>query len=103
MPIVSVDIPEQLARFVGAGVRSGRFSRTSEAVVESLRDLEEREREDQAKLDWLTQAAQDSIDQIEAGHFDTLTSREEIDAYTAQIWAETAREIEEEDRGKAVA
>ncbi len=86
MPILSVEIPDRLETFVETGVRSGRFSSAGDAVVEGLRDLEEREREYQAKVDWLNEAVLAGVKAIESGRFIRLRTDEEIDACIDRLW-----------------
>ncbi len=86
MRTLSVEIPEQLETFVNAGVLSGRFSSASEAVTESLRDLAEREREDQSKIEWMNAAVRKAIIGIEAGRFVRLHTPEEIDSFVDHVW-----------------
>jgi antitoxin ParD1/3/4 len=53
MPTRNVSLTEHFDRFVESGVTSGRFSGASEAVGEGLRLLEQREQEDEGKIEWL--------------------------------------------------
>jgi antitoxin ParD1/3/4 len=65
LPTRSVDLTEELDRFVEAGIASGRFGSASEAVREGLRLLEQREEEDRAKLEWLGKAAKEGFNAID--------------------------------------
>ena len=67
MPTRNVNLTEHLDRFIEAGISSGRFSNASEVVREGLRLLEQREQEDQAKLEWLRAAAKEGFDQLDRG------------------------------------
>jgi len=51
MPTRNVNLTEHFDRFIEAGVESGRFSNASEVVREGLRLLEQREKEDRAKIE----------------------------------------------------
>ena len=48
-----MNLTEYLDQFVEESVRSGRFSNASEVVREGLRLLEQRQLENNAKLEWL--------------------------------------------------
>ena len=67
MPMRNVDLNAHFHQFIESGVSSGRFSDASEVVHEGLRLLEQREAEDQARLEWLRSAARDSFAAIERG------------------------------------
>ena len=62
--------------FIEAGITSGRFSNASEVVPEGLRLLEQREGEEQAKIEWL-RAAKEGFDDIERGNYATPRSGKE--------------------------
>jgi antitoxin ParD1/3/4 len=52
----NVNLTDHLAEFVDENVASGRFQNASEVVREGLRLLEDRQREDELKLEALRQA-----------------------------------------------
>ena len=62
MPTRNVNLTEHLDRFIEAGITSGRFSDASDVVREGLRLLEQREREDKARLEWLRGAAKEGFE-----------------------------------------
>ena len=93
MPTRNVDLTEHFDRFIEAGIASGRFSSASEVVREGLRLLEEREREDKAKLEWLRAAAKEGFDQLDRGEYVALNSAEELDAFFDQIQQEVSAEL----------
>ena len=74
MPTRNVNLTEHFDRFIETRVTSGRFSNASEVVREGLRLLEQREREDKAKLQWLRAAAKEGFDSIDRGgsEFETM-------------------------------
>ena len=72
-------------RFVKAGIRSGRFSDASEAVREGLRLLEQRDKEDKAKIEWLRAAAKGGFDQLDRGEGIELASEEDLDEFFEEI------------------
>ena len=67
MPTRNVNLTDHFDRFIQARINSGRFSNASEVVREGLRLLEQREKEDKAKLEWLRAAIKEGIDSIERG------------------------------------
>jgi antitoxin ParD1/3/4 len=62
-------------------------------VREGLRLLEQREKEDQARLEWLRAAAKEGFDALDRGDYVTLNSEEELDAFFDQIHAEVSAEL----------
>ena len=87
MPTRNVFLSEHFDSFIAAGVETGRFSNASEVVREGLRLLEQREAEDQAKIEWLRGAAQEGIDSIERGGYTTLNSPAEITGHLHRLRA----------------
>lgn len=84
MPTRNVNLTEHFERFIEDGITSGRFSNASEIVREGLRLLEQREQEDQAKLEWLRAAAQEGFDAIDRGDYVTLRSDQDIADFVRQ-------------------
>jgi antitoxin ParD1/3/4 len=81
MPQRNVNLTEHFDQFIDAAVESGRFSNASEIVREGLRLLEQREREDQAKIEWMRSAAKESFGAIERGDSISLGSDAEIASF----------------------
>jgi antitoxin ParD1/3/4 len=98
MPTRNVNLTEHFDRLIEAGVTSGRFSNASEVVREGLRLLEQREQEDQAKLEWLRKAAKTGFDQIDRGSGIEFHSVDELDAFVDQIGEEVSAELADERR-----
>ena len=96
MPTRNVNLTEHFDRFIEAGVNSGRYGNASEVVREGLRLLEQRQREEKAKLKWLRAAAKVGFDQLDRGEYVTLRSGEEIDDLIDRI----AEEVETNARRK---
>lgn len=78
MPTRNVNLTDHFDNFIQTRVNSGRFSNASEVVREGLRLLEQREREDRAKVKWLRDAAKEGFEDIEQGAYASLRSSEEI-------------------------
>jgi antitoxin ParD1/3/4 len=62
-------------------------------VREGLRLLEQREQEDQAKIEWLRAAAKEGFDQLDRGEGIEFESMDDFDAYIDQIREEVSAEI----------
>src|SRR5262245_37752921 len=59
---LNVSLTPHLEAFIHQTVTSGRYQSASEVVRTALRLLEEREREREAKLDWLRHEIQKGLD-----------------------------------------
>ncbi len=84
MPTRNVNLTNHFDDFINGGISSGRFSNASEVVREGLRLLEQREAEDQAKLDWLRSAAQDSFSALDRAQGVEFDSIEDLAAFIDQ-------------------
>jgi len=84
MPTRNVNLTEHFDDFIEAGVTSGRFSNASEVVREGLRLLEQREQEDQARLEWLRGAAKEGFDAVERRDYVALRSDRDIEEFFRQ-------------------
>jgi antitoxin ParD1/3/4 len=93
MPTRNVNLTEHFDRFIEARVTSGRFSNASEVVREGLRLLEQQEKEDQAKIEWLRAAAKEGFDQLGRGEGIEFESMDDLEAYVHQIGEEVHAEI----------
>jgi antitoxin ParD1/3/4 len=69
MPIRTVDLTDYLDRFVQANIEAGRYQDAGEVVREALRLLEQRQREDELRLDRLREAVQAGEDAFERGDY----------------------------------
>jgi antitoxin ParD1/3/4 len=96
MPTRNVNLTEHFDRFIDAGITSGRFSNASEVVREGLRLLEQREQENQAKLDWLRSAAKDGFEAADRGDYVILDSEADLDGFLNQIHQEVSTELSTE-------
>ena len=96
MPTRNVNLTEHFDDFIKTGITSGRFSNASEVVRAGLRLLEQREREDKAKLKWLRAAAKDGFDAFNRGDYVSLHSGKEIEDFLREIHNEVSAEIDAE-------
>lgn len=85
MPQRNVNLTDHFDHFIDANLASGRFSNASEMVREGLRLLEQRDREEQAKLAWLRGAATEAFDSLDRGEGMRFDSIEELDAHIMEI------------------
>ena len=93
MPTRNVNLTEHFDRLIETGISSGRFSNASEVVREALRLLEQREQEDQARLEWLRGAAKEGFDAFDRGDYITVRSEKQIDDFLGQIREEVSAEL----------
>jgi antitoxin ParD1/3/4 len=93
MPTRNVNLTEHFDRFIETGVTSGRFSNASEVVREGLRLLEQREREDKAKLQWLRAAAKEGFDSLDRGEGIEFETMDDLEAHIRQVGQEVSAEI----------
>jgi len=93
MPPRNVNLTEHFDRFIETGITSGRFSNASEVVREGLRLLEQREREDPAKLEWLRAAAIEGFASIDRGEGAPFESMDDLEEYIRRIGEEVSAEI----------
>jgi antitoxin ParD1/3/4 len=92
MPTRSVNLTARLNRFIELRVASGRFLNASEVIREGLRLLEQREREDKAKLKWLRAAAKEGFDALDRGDYTSVHSASEMEEFLNQIHREVSAE-----------
>jgi antitoxin ParD1/3/4 len=96
MPTRNVNLTKHFDEFIDEGITSGRFSNASEVVREGLRLLEQREREDKARIEWLRAAAKEGFDQLDRGEYTEFESLDEFDRFLDQIGEEVSAEIARE-------
>ena len=88
MPTRNVHLSDYFDRFISERIAAGRFSNASEVVRDALRLLEQREREEAARIEWLRTAAQEGFDALDRGEYTELNSRREVKALLEEIRAE---------------
>jgi len=96
MPTRNINLTEHFDRFVETGVTTGRYGNASEVVREGLRLLEQREQEEQAKLEWSRKATKEGFDQIDRGEGVELRSLGELDKHIDQLGKEASDELASE-------
>ena len=94
MPTRNINLTDHFERFIEAEVESGRYGNASELVREGLRLIEERRRQELAKLKWLRGAVKEGLDQIDRGAGIEFRSIEEARTtyrwYRRECFTETA-------------
>jgi len=93
MPTRNVNLTEHFDRFIETGVTSGRFSNASEVVREGLRLLEQREREDKARLQWVRAATKEGFDSIDRGEGFEFETVDDLEDYVHQVGQQVSAEI----------
>ncbi len=92
MPTRNVNLTEHFDRFIDIGITSGRFGNASEVVREGLRLLEQREQQDQAKLEWLRGSVKEATDSIGRGEGIEFETMDDLAAYVHQVGEEVSAE-----------
>jgi antitoxin ParD1/3/4 len=92
MPQRNVNLTDHFDHFIDVHIKSGRFSNASEMVREGLRLLEQREREDEARLTWLRGAATEAFAALDRGEGQQFESMDELDAYIMEVSEEVFAE-----------
>ncbi len=72
MPTQNVNLPDHQASFIRRKVKSGRYQNASEVVREGLRLLEQREREDELKLERLRLLVREGFDELDRGEVEAI-------------------------------
>jgi antitoxin ParD1/3/4 len=93
MPTRNVNLTEHFDRFIETRVTSGQFSNASEVVREGLRMLEQRDREDKAKLQWLRAAAKEGFNSIDRGEGLEFETVDDLEDYVHQVGREVSAQV----------
>lgn len=95
----TIDIPEEQERFIRDAVDTGRFQDENEVVRAALQLLEQEEEEYRENLEILRAEVQKGFDDIEAGRYTELNSREEISDFFAAFRSQQLQYLAKEDNG----
>jgi len=85
MPTRNVVLTDHHEELLERLVASGRYQNASEVLREGLRLVESKEAEDAAKLAALRAAAQEGIDDIEAGRYKDFESFDALTEYLETV------------------
>ena len=94
MPSRNVTLTDHLDRFIESGVGSGRFHSADEVVVEALQLLEQQEEQDQAQIDTLRHAVQQSVAELDRGEGLVFENIDELAVYIDSIAGEVEAEAD---------
>lgn len=92
----TIDIPEELARFIHDSVAAGRYPNENEVVRAALHLLEREEVEYRENLEELRAEVQKGVDAVEAGDYIELNSRADIRALGGGISRRGAERLDQE-------
>ena len=92
----TINIPDELARFIHDSVATGRYPDENEVVRAALQLLEREEEEYRENLVELQAEVQKGLDAIEAGDYVELKSREDIQALGREISRRGAERLDQE-------
>jgi antitoxin ParD1/3/4 len=84
MPTRNVVLTDHQERLIADLVHSGRYQNASEVLREGLRLIEQRDREDAAKLEALREAARIGFEDLDQGRYDEVRE-DELEAYIADL------------------
>ena len=88
MPTRNVVLTEYQSLFVERLVASGQYQNASEVLREGLRMMEQREKEEAARLEALRQAIQIGVSDIEAENFCEFRTTEDLRRHVAALTTE---------------
>lgn len=92
MPTKNVVVTQRQAKMIDRLVSSGQYQNASEVLRDGLRLVEERNREEKAKLKALREAIQVGVDDIEAGRYTAFRTPEELRRFMRQLTEEAIAE-----------
>ncbi len=85
MPTRNVVLTNHQASFVERLVSTGRYQNASEVLREGLRMVEQREAEDESRLEALRSAFRVGIDDFEQGRYATFESGSQLRGHLASL------------------
>jgi antitoxin ParD1/3/4 len=85
MPTRKVALTDRQAEMIERLVGEGRYQNASEVLREGLRLLEQRDREDEARLVALRAAAQIGLDDFTAGRYRSFDTEENLRRHLATL------------------
>jgi len=86
MPTRNVVLTDPQAEFVEQMVASGRYQNASEVLRDGLRLMQQREREQDARLQALREAVTMGIEDIEAGRYASRSTMSQTSVRTWPLW-----------------
>ena len=95
MPTRNINLTDHYDRFIASSVASGAFQNASEVVRAGLRLLEQQQREEQARLEALRQAAHLGFDQLDRGE-GIAVPEHELGDFIRRLGEEAARQAKQQ-------
>jgi antitoxin ParD1/3/4 len=84
MPTRNVVLTDHHEELIATLVGSGRYQNASEVLREGLRLIERREKDDAARLAALRRAAQEAVEDMDAGRYQTFERARGLRDYLAE-------------------
>lgn len=97
----TIDLPEEQAQFIREIVASGRYPDETAVVRAALELLEREEEAYRENLEELRAEVQKGLDDIEAGRYIELNSREEIHGFFEALRGRVEFRVREENGSEA--
>ncbi|MCJ8330540.1 MAG: type II toxin-antitoxin system ParD family antitoxin [Lentisphaeria bacterium] len=88
MPTKNISLTDHFKNFIDDNVNSGQYKNASEVVRDSLRLLEEKQKEDRLKLENLKHQIQLGIDDLDQGNYNKFTESNDLKAYLSSLFPE---------------
>ncbi len=98
MPTRNINLTPHYDGFVADQLETGRFQNASEVVRAALSLMEQKNAEDEAKLEALRKEVMLGIESYERGDYITINSEEELDKLFEEMRAEVDAEIAAEQK-----
>ncbi|MBV8799028.1 MAG: type II toxin-antitoxin system ParD family antitoxin [Alphaproteobacteria bacterium] len=95
MPTKNVVVTGRQAKMIDRLVSSGQYQNASEVLREGLRLVQERDREEKAKLKALRAAVQVGIDDLEAGRYVEFRDSHSLREYLRSLAEDAVRGVAE--------
>ncbi len=95
MPTRNINLTNHYDDFIESSVASGAIQNASEVVRAGLRLLEQQQREEQAKLDGLRQAARHGFEQLDRGE-GIAVPEQELGDFIRRLGEDAARQAKQQ-------
>jgi antitoxin ParD1/3/4 len=93
MPTRNINLTDRLDRFIESELGAGHYGNASEVVRDGLRLMEQRKREERAKLKWLRGAVKEGLDRIDRGEGIEFHSMDELERHIDRLGKEASAEL----------
>ncbi len=96
MPTRNINLTDHYDGFVAEQLETGRYQNASEVVRAALSLMQQKNAEDEAKLEALRREVMIGVDEYERGEYIELHTKEDRDRFFADLHAEVKAELEAE-------